>query len=300
MFLTSLALLSACYTTKPLLPPAPSLAMNIDETPRIEILPMPQRSQIQNQAEDWTGTSNSVMRRKLQNRLNQRASRQRRKLDSRRVEAPTKFMETQDPKILDPSTPPAKEEMCNVDLKRILSSKSFNAYLTNTSIPADSYLLTLLHFNVVRALTTNVEILKLPIDRMEDDILSPFNTSSSPAQLPATLQPTKLQIEIEHHPEIDIFPFPPCRDNLLSALAKGDVWDDVEFCRDIMYGVEGGDGRTGLIVWGDPWVPGSWEVEENFARKWAWSLKGCGELFESTNKWRNRRGERGLVLGEVF
>ncbi|KAJ8070748.1 hypothetical protein OCU04_001118 [Sclerotinia nivalis] len=274
--------------------------MDIDETPRIEILPMPQQSQIQNQAEDWTGTSSTVIRRKLQNRLNQRASRQRRKLDSRRLEAPTKVMETQYPKIVDPFTSrPSKEEMHNVDLKRILSSKTFNTYLTNFSISADSYLLTLLHFNVTRALITNLKILKLPIDRMDDDILSPFNTSSSPAQLPATLQPTKLQIEIAHHPEIDIFPFPPCRDNLLSALAKGDVWDDVEFCRDVMYGVEGADGRTGLIVWGDPWVPGSWEVEESFARKWAWSLKGCGELFESTNKWRDRRGETGLVLGEV-
>ncbi|CAD6447083.1 bcd6379c-0892-4025-bbd3-db92c6c568ca [Sclerotinia trifoliorum] len=274
----------------------------IEETPRIEILPMPQRSQIQNQTEDWTGTSNTLIRRRLQNRLNQRASRQRRKLDPRRLEGPTKIMEAQYPKIVDPfTTRLSKGEMHKVHIKHILSSETFNAYLTNLCIPPDSYLLSLLHYNVARALITNVKILKLPIDRMEeDDILSPFNTSSPPTQLPATLQPTRLQIEIAHHPELDIFPFPPCRDNFLSAIAKGHVWDDVEFCRDIMYGVEGTDGRTGLIVWGDPWVAGSWEVEENFARKWAWSLKGCTDLFESTNKWRDRRGEMGLVFEEVL
>ncbi|ESZ99118.1 hypothetical protein SBOR_0528 [Sclerotinia borealis F-4128] len=283
--------------------------MNIDATPLIEILPMPQRSHVQNHGEDWTGTNSTVMRRKLQNRLNQRASRQRRKADPKKLEAIIEIMGTRGPLILDPSLPPpASEEVCinRVDLQRIVASKSFNTYITNTSISADSYLLTLLHFNVIRALTINVEILKLPMDRMDDDILSPFNISSSSqypssdiSNLPTALQPTNLQISIEHHPEIDIFPFPQCRDNLLSALSTGDGWDDVEFCRDIMYGVEGGDGRTGLIVWGEPWIPSSWEVEEKFARKWAWLLRGCGELFISTNIWRKGRGERGLVFGEV-
>ncbi|KAG4024975.1 hypothetical protein MFRU_076g00220 [Monilinia fructicola] len=283
--------------------------MDINGAPLIEILPMPQRSQAQNHGEDWTGTSSPAMRRKLQNRLNQRASRQRRKAGLRKLETTTiKAIETRSPIILDPSTPPTKEEVCmnHMGLQRILSSQSFNTYITNTSIPADSYLLTLLHFNVIRALTINVGILKLPVDRMDDDILSPFNipsTSQYPPSdsltLPPALQPTKLQMSIEHHPEIDIFPFPQCRDNLLVALSKGDGWDDVEFCRDILYGVEGGDGRTGLIVWGDPWVASSWEVEEMFARKWKWMLRGCGDLFDSTNRWRKGRGERGLVLGEL-
>ncbi|KAB8301388.1 hypothetical protein EYC80_003262 [Monilinia laxa] len=171
------------------------------------------------------------------------------------------FIDPLRPIILDPSTPPTKEDVCmdRMGLQRILSSQSFNTYIINTSIPADSYLLTLLHFNVIRALTINVEILKLPVGRMDDDILSPFNISSTsqypPSDLltlPPALQPTNLQISIEHHPEIDIFPFPQCRDNLLAALSEGDGWDDVGFCRDMLYGVEGGDGRTGLIVWGDP------------------------------------------------
>ncbi|KAI9645578.1 hypothetical protein NHQ30_006320 [Ciborinia camelliae] len=283
--------------------------MNIDETPRIEIQPMPQRSHVQNHGEDWTGTNSTDTRRKLQNRLNQRASRKRRKTELRKPEATSKVTGVQCPVILGPSPPPAAKEECGIartDLQRILSSKCFNTYITKTTIPADSYLLPLLHFNVIRALIVNVEILKLPLSRMDEDLLSPFNTpSSSPdspdlSHLPLALQPTNLQISMEHHPEIDILPFPQCRDNLLAALSRGDgQWDDVDFCRDIMYGVEGGDGRTGLIVWGDPWVASSWEVEEKFARKWAWLLRGCRELFESTNKRRNGRGERGLIIGEV-
>ena len=41
----------------------------------IELVPMTQRLNIKNRKEDWTGKSDTALRRKLQNRLNQRASR---------------------------------------------------------------------------------------------------------------------------------------------------------------------------------------------------------------------------------
>jgi hypothetical protein len=44
-------------------------------TPGIEILPMRQRLDIKDGKEDWTGKSSTAERRKLQNRLNQRALR---------------------------------------------------------------------------------------------------------------------------------------------------------------------------------------------------------------------------------
>lgn len=44
------------------------------DTPPIEILPMAQRSEARDSVEDWTGITSTAVRRKLQNRLNQRAS----------------------------------------------------------------------------------------------------------------------------------------------------------------------------------------------------------------------------------
>jgi hypothetical protein len=43
-------------------------------TPLIEVQPMSQRSEIRNLKEDWTGKTSTAERRKLQNRLNKRAS----------------------------------------------------------------------------------------------------------------------------------------------------------------------------------------------------------------------------------
>jgi hypothetical protein len=42
---------------------------------KIEVVPMPQRIEAKDIKEDWTGKSSTALRRKLQNRLNKRASR---------------------------------------------------------------------------------------------------------------------------------------------------------------------------------------------------------------------------------
>lgn len=42
--------------------------------PPIEVVPMAQRSEAFDSVEDWTGITSTAVRRKLQNRLNQRAS----------------------------------------------------------------------------------------------------------------------------------------------------------------------------------------------------------------------------------
>jgi len=98
-------------------------------------------------------------------------------------------------------------------------------------------------------------------------------------------------------------------------LAGPNVFDD-EICIDILYGVQisesveitsrscldgpfSDSGRTGLIVWDDPWKPESWEVDERFANKYKGLLRGCDYLLRSSNYWRSVRGEPPLVLEEV-
>jgi len=145
-----------------------------------------------------------------------------------------------------------------------------------TPLPTDQKLLTLMHFNLIRALCQCVILLGFSPDEMYLDVPSPFvdqpdetlgSTLATQVQrktvfaLPPTMQPTYLQKTIAHHPEIDIFPFPVYRDNIILA---GKEIDDVTLCMDVTYGVgvdniwsdkkEGvdnsinGGGRTGLIV----------------------------------------------------
>ena len=150
---------------------------------------------------------------------------------------------------------------------------------------------------------------------MDQDIESPFvlGTGVDLSKLPPNLHPTKLQRTVPHHPEIDVLPFPKYRDNSIIA---GKEIDDYEICNDMLYGVddedeevgetkkgvgchrEGSGGRTGLIVWSDPWLASSWELEEGFARKYKRLLVGCNDLLESTNYWRETRGEPPLVLDD--
>jgi hypothetical protein len=204
--------------------------------------------------------------------------------------------------------------------RSVVFSFNFHSFLSCdpvTPISADHALLTLLHFNLVRALTQNILALGLNPDLMAQDIPSPWcSTPSSDSTLqlstepclstlPPTLHPTFIQRTIQHHPEIDVFPFPNYRDNVILA---GEQIDDIELCHDIIYGVDPTrlatgischelpiGARTGLIVWDDPWLQSSWEVEESFARKWKHLFRGCEDLFESTNAWRERRGEARLV-----
>jgi hypothetical protein len=107
------------------------------------------------------------------------------------------------------------------------------------------------------------------------------------------LKPTRLQCVVPHHPEVDVWPWAAWRDKII-GMEKG--LDDWVFCWDVLYGVGVESGRTGLIVWGDPWLSESWEVDEGFARKYSWLLRGCDALLKSTNRWRARRGEKRLVL----
>ena len=203
--------------------------------------------------------------------------------------------------------PPSSDSlhMCMNPFKRrhVVSAANFESFL-KMPLPSDQKLLTLMHFNLVRALTQNVFILSLNPDKMNSELESPFTSAVSKPwmnALPETLRPTDLQKNVPHHPELDVFPFPRWRDNMLR---RGWTQPKNDYCMDLLYGVEskeagrdcGLPGRTGLIAWGEPWLQDSWEIEEGFARKYRDFFDCCEELLESTNRWRAGRGEGPLVL----
>lgn len=113
------------------------------------------------------------------------------------------------------------------------------------------------------------------------------------------LRPSREQITVNHHPYIDILPFPILRKNLI---VHQEEIDEDEFFHDMLTGLIcwGGSGvgrrdrkdSTGYASTGTPWDVRSWEAKEWFLKKY-WTLLGGedGELVRQSEWWRGIRGE---------
>ncbi|KAH7394969.1 hypothetical protein DE146DRAFT_616334 [Phaeosphaeria sp. MPI-PUGE-AT-0046c] len=126
--------------------------------------------------------------------------------------------------------------------------------------------------------------------------ISPFGRNGESfnhvfATVPSSLVPTSLQLATKHHPWLDLFPFPKMRDNMLVALTFLSPAEEQQLFEDIMESDQSKNEWTGLVVWGEPWDPRSWEVTMPFLKRWAWLINGCPEIITSTNHWRQKRGE---------
>ena len=167
--------------------------------------------------------------------------------------------------------------------------------------PRTHLLLTLIKFNVFKALMANDGTLGFVQQWLQCEAISPFFRSHDKTQAavqtcPADLRPTNLQLGVEHHPWIDLLPDPRMRNNIL--LLGGD-YDDGPLCHDIVDNRHGKESGS-LIVWGDPWNPDNWEIGEDFCKKWPVVVQGCHRLYQATNNWRARRGERKLFPDTLF
>ena len=177
------------------------------------------------------------------------------------------------------------------------------SYLSNLQprdlhhMPADDHLLSLMYYNVFRALTRNIRLLGLnPLLMHTSTYRSPFNNPSTDiSAIPPNLRPTEMQRKVIHHPCFDIFPDPVVRENairgshiltlgtLCMTLAGRNSWYNSDRRR-----------RNGFLIWGPPEEAGSWEVTEGFLECWSWLVRGSTVLEESTNKWRAKRGEEAI------
>jgi hypothetical protein len=164
--------------------------------------------------------------------------------------------------------------------------------------PRTDQRLTLIQFNVFRALISNTFSLGFTMEWLQEDAISPFCSdhfdASCAISFPKSLSPTPLQRSTSHHPWIDLFPFPKMRDNMLLA---AEHYDEYALCNNLVDFEDVTHEKTGLIVWKQPWDPSGWEVSESFLEDWAWVVEGCYELVQSTNYWRMRRGESELCFG---
>ncbi|CAG9983178.1 unnamed protein product [Clonostachys byssicola] len=273
---------------------------------------LPSLPDLWTKADDWTGVTSTAQRKKLQNRLNQRAWRRRKNLtkEDSRDAVPGAWQNSA------PSLYSREHEIDSVGAGLLLpvrpdEASTLKAFFQQayTEYALKSLRLSTLPFliriNVLDALARNAALLNISsIGLCNVDLISLFNLPGpSPPEdsygcYPRTLQPTSLQRSVTHHPWIDLLPFAALRDNMLRYMALGLLSDD-ELCDDIL-GVRDDtlSGSAAMIVWGEPSDWNAWEINAAFLRKWGLLVQGCPEIIVSTNKWRARRGEKAIVYRE--
>ncbi|KAI9897340.1 hypothetical protein N3K66_007196 [Trichothecium roseum] len=349
----------------------------IDQMPahvyHVELQGMPHEVHIRHIGEDWAGITNQAERKKLQNRLNKRISRQRKRQNmvavgiykSRPSSAESPGSNSTTTTTSGGSSPaasaassaasegygtPASMTVCPVEQmdvsfghctaetiaeKRAILNRFAEQALRSysTADPCADHRLHLIQLNIINGLTRNAAALGFNFDWLICEVVSPFGSQGRPCSsllsstptaaltlqrqqhqqhqqlsavnlrpalvvpFPETLTPTKLQLSMRHHPWVDLFLLPTLRDNLLAAAQVLTPEDEQELYNDVL---EAGGGRrewAGLVVWGEPSDPGSWEISAPFFRKWGWILKGCDEILEATNRWRRQRGELPITAG---
>ncbi|KAM5380118.1 hypothetical protein ACJZ2D_003765 [Fusarium nematophilum] len=282
----------------------PDTSQNDDASSVITLGLMPQQSEVLAPGDDWTGRASRATRRRLQNRLNQRAYR-RRRLEDSGFSNLTGQQEEQS--STDMTQAIASGELtlltqrrdCQLSLPEIRSRleqftrEAYQEYML--AAPRPTALHTLTQLNVLHALGANAAALGISIASLcAEDSISPFNHQGpcgSWDSAPPGLRPTALQTAVRHHPWIDLFPVPEVRDCFI-RISSG-AYED-ELCVDLVDAEPSDEEKPKLIVWGDPSDPRAWEATVPFLRKWGWVVRGCQGLFDATNHWRQLRGEKKL------
>ena len=259
--------------------------------------------------ENWRGKNDPAERRRIQNRLNQRAFRQR----QRAGESPKQYKprsmsstsqqqddsdEEEDDDEDDDSSDSGSSDPSSSAQGRTASATAGN----QRGGVADSQtgrvwdeLGQLINRNFKAATVTNAQHLGIDLSALNAGTAARTPRVTN-RHIPAALTPVELQHQVPHDAVIDTIPHARLRFNILRAVAQGQI-DGAAFCKCIrasgaLVVLNGSWQRGGLVVWSSPEQVASWELSEPFVRRWALLLEGCEDLIAATNAWRSRRGER--------
>lgn len=134
-----------------------------------------------------------------------------------------------------------------------------------------------------------------PFDIWDPKALSPICLGVPTRLCPANFQPTHLQRSIQHHPMIDVFPWPLFRDRILYTMTlpkdlrpKIAQNDMPRVTLEIMMAAK--DVGGGIRVWGsNAFLAENWEIGQTFYSKFWWAIDAS--IVRNSNRHRATRGE---------
>lgn len=260
--------------------------------------------------ENWRGKNDPAERRRIQNRLNQRAFRQRQRAGEQAKQYKPRSTSSASGSQKDDEDVDVDSSEDEVESPEARHMTPFREYGASTAAASSTgerpegmrdsqgrvwdELAQLINRNFMSAVVSNAQQLGIDVSALRST--TPMLTSKPTRQVPTSLKPVELQHQVAHDPVIDAIPHPRLRFNILRAIASRQI-DAAAFSRCIrgsgaLEDSYGNWQRSGLVVWSSPVSIDSWELSEPFIRRWAALLQGCEELLAATNAWRSRRGER--------
>jgi hypothetical protein len=283
--------------------------------------------------ENWRGKSDPSQRRCIQNRLNQRAFRERHRTGIVRKDRDHR----RDNEL--PRTPKEKLTTGNLDgnghglphsfdeggsgrdnvgrmqqiclrpsplfgtirdcLDRRVSRTACTTATCSSDNPWDELSL-VINCNFMGAVTENAQRLRIDLSFLRSGAISTTLRHASVVNLPQTLEPVELQYLLPHDPIIDTIPHARLRYNILRCIITGRL-DAACFSTSLRrsgttVNIQGEALRSGLVVWDSSQHLSSWELGEAFIKTWGFLLGGCEDFVAVTNVWRSRKGEKSLTL----